>query len=583
MFGLAERERDVDKHVRFLVKQSSQMLSLGAAPKSVEQLIISCFHDNDIYTVEEGLQEVFEETKNYVSSQISQELKGLVVSIFLYDYLFALKGAQRKMMAEELMIRLPSEVIYIMLSMANADLNYVYCSHLSSIQLAFASQSFAKHVYVSVPEKNYEVTNYSAALSKITYYITHPDRQDVVKYAKVDENDEGYVEIDTAFSWVSHGRLPNKWRVKLDGETYLSSSVELINLVSSLYTSSKKIVALVSQDCITSKGVLEYSIRHYLLSNNYLDTIIKLPEKTIPGLDWDHVILVIDKERSKNQKIKVFDASKDFHVKNQRFKNVSIIKGWKDILSGLGNGKAKQLFEYDGELDYLSLLKNPHLLLAITDVWDTYNKKHFVQLGDIAQFWRGQPFKNPKIIPENEIVEDDEGVFFEASIKDIGSNYVLKQPVKRIRSRKVMTEKRQELILRPNDILISVKGAVGHVAIVPDTGRQTWIPNQTFQIIRANNIEDQLPIFYALLSYELQKIIAQRVSGGTIDQLKINDVKALPIPKITDKVREKVSTFHKNLTKINKQISRLEEERDGVFSELQDFIKIEYVKGRSLE
>jgi type I restriction enzyme M protein len=100
--------------------------------------------------------------------------------------------------------------------------------------------------------------------------------------------------------------------------------------------------AIVEFPGVLYRGGKEKAIRHWLIENNYVDTIIQLPSNLFFGVGIATCIIVLRKGTRPDNKILFIDASKEF-IKNGN-KNKLTATNQKHIFDVFKNRKEEQYF-----------------------------------------------------------------------------------------------------------------------------------------------------------------------------------------------------------------------------------------------
>ena len=90
--------------------------------------------------------------------------------------------------------------------------------------------------------------------------------------------------------------------------------------------------------------------------------------------------------------------------------------------------------------------------------------------------------------------------------------------------------------VEPNDILFSMIGTVGEVAIVTDN--EFAIKNMG--LFRCKNKKEALYLFYYLQSEQAKRYIDESKAGSTQQYLTLNSLKSFPIPILTNDVKQHI-------------------------------------------
>jgi type I restriction enzyme M protein len=182
-----------------------------------------------------------------------------------------------------------------------------------------------------------------------------------------------------------------------------------------------------------------------------------------------------------------------------------------------------------------------------------------VALEEISEILRSQSLKD----------EIKEGGIecYEVSISDIGEDGYIRQPKKSLQLSEKGFKKTRPLVLKPHDIILAVKGSVGKVGLVPPFLNDTWIANQSFQVIRIQpnpKLNDPTILFRYLCSPVGQSLLQARISGTTVPMVQTRDVKSLPIAVPSQEEQKLISEDHRTIVEIYEEIASLREQADKI-------------------
>lgn len=155
----------------------------------------------------------------------------------------------------------------------------------------------------------------------------------------------------------------------------------------------------------------------------------------------------------------------------------------------------------------------------LADLW-----KETAPLGDLVTIVKPQ-FLRPDEDPAGEPIQ-------EAIPSDV-PKYGYLESVERVRTvdRKLLAARRQQ-VLEDNDVLLSTKGTIGRVGIArPDRSRPPLLPSQASVILRLRPsaaLDPRFLVMY-LRSPLVQQAIASLAVGGTIPNISLADLRALPV------------------------------------------------------
>ncbi|MFG8476572.1 N-6 DNA methylase [Pseudomonas aeruginosa] len=120
--------------------------------------------------------------------------------------------------------------------------------------------------------------------------------------------------------------------------------------------------------------------------------------------------------------------------------------------------------------------------------------------------------------------------------------------------------------LRPQDVLLAIKGSVGKVGIVfdaPEAGEGGWLAGQSFVVLRAKENTHYSPVALLLFLRSAlgQTLLKSQVVGASMPTLQLASIKDLSIPQLgQDELNTITSVFQKEI-EIQREIHALYEQQ----------------------
>jgi hypothetical protein len=276
----------------------------------------------------------------------------------------------------------------------------------------------------------------------------------------------------------------------------------------------------------TSKD-LEY-FREELVKKNWLDAVIALPSGGNAATSLDGLLLVLKKDREPGASMLMVAA----HELLSPTKGKSSRKIWnqdgvrelaKLLKQRTKNSYARLISAEELEANGFSFQVNRYLHTEDDLVLQRYlDSRTTVQLGDLAEIKR--PVAS---LSRN---KEDGIEVREVTPADIDESGQLRQGSKRIRLPEAALAKGRQQLLEPGDVLLSIKGGLGKVAMVQDLKHAT-VPGQAFCVIR---LRPNAPLTPAALVQYLRSAVGQTLlvrAGQRPDVafVPMGEVKGLPI------------------------------------------------------
>ena len=167
-----------------------------------------------------------------------------------------------------------------------------------------------------------------------------------------------------------------------------------------------------------------------------------------------------------------------------------------------------------------------------------------VSLEEVCHIITGQP------ISSRDYIDDESGIPY-IRIGDLSQGGVDPSEIKRISPTKAKSKKK----LKPGDVLLSIKGTIGKIAIVQDSLKGAIASSQVVVLRpKLDGITSDY-LYHTLSSLKLQKIFKQLSTSFTIPGLSISVLKNIKIPLPTKDHLEKISKI-KQLQKRYEELSK---------------------------
>jgi type I restriction enzyme M protein len=276
----------------------------------------------------------------------------------------------------------------------------------------------------------------------------------------------------------------------------------------------------------TSKD-LEY-FREELVKKNWLDAVVALPSGANAATSLEGLLLVLKQNRAVGAPIQMIAAHELLYPnKTKRAKQHWDSNGVTELAQLLNDRRessyARLITAEELEANGFSLQVSRYLHSESDLTLRRYlDSRTTVQLGDLAEI------KRPVASLGS---QDDDGVEVREVIPgDIDDSGQLHQGSKRIRLPEAALAKVSQQLLEPGDVLLSIKGGLGKVAMVQDLDQPT-VPGQAFCVVR---LRPNAPLTPAALVQYLRSAVGQTMlnktgQGETVSFVPMGEVKSLPV------------------------------------------------------
>ena len=268
--------------------------------------------------------------------------------------------------------------------------------------------------------------------------------------------------------------------------------------------------------------------REELVRKNWLDAVVALPAGVMGCTRVEGLLLVLKRDRRANAPIQMV-AAKELLTP---YKRKTARQNWestgsKELAQLLNNRKedsySRLVTAEELEANGFSFQVSRYLHSEDDLVLQRYlDSRTTVQLGDLAEIRRPVAALGRQ--------EDDGIEVREVAPNDVDDSGQLRQGSKRIRLPEAALAKGRQQLLEPGDVLMSIKGGLGKVAVVQDLEHPT-VPGQAFCVVR---LRPNAPLTPAALVQYLRSAVGQTLldkAGQRPDVafVPIGEVKSMPV------------------------------------------------------
>jgi type I restriction enzyme M protein len=304
-------------------------------------------------------------------------------------------------------------------------------------------------------------------------------------------------------------------------------------------------VLLLPLSVLSSRASL--GVRKKLIDNNWLSTLLHIPRRQLTNTSADSVCLVIDKQKGDQSKIMMSEPPiSEF----SRF---------------IESQKIYDLVAYEPDMDSkrvdTDLIRNQGYDLAFSrykdsSFYELFQEDNKVALNGVAEIIRTQAVKGE--VCANEAPNS----FRQVTWRDISeAGYVIEPPHSIVFEDKQIAQVEKQR-LQAGDILLAVKGNLGHIALVPEECPSNWIAGQTFVIIRPRKAVISSVYLYRFLSSDLVQAHLSSIASGTgMKIIKSGDLNAIAVGLPTT---EEVSFVESNHRAIQDEFAAIKRHRQEI-------------------
>lgn len=284
-------------------------------------------------------------------------------------------------------------------------------------------------------------------------------------------------------------------------------------------------------------------IRKYLLENNFIEGIISLPSKILPGTSISTNILILSQD---NKYVKMVDASNLY--KKDRMVNTIENNHLEQILMAYQNET-----EISTKVSLQNFEENNYSLIPKRYTSKDLNPENYVYLEDVAKIKRGHA--NLKQADLDERISE-----FPTEIKiitagDIDENFNFSN----LKSLKNIEDSEDVYCVKDGEILFA-RGGTYKSLLVRNSGENKIIVNGTLYIITCNE-EKINPYFLQmyLASEHCMRQIETLNEGTVINFMSIKKLGELKIPKLNKDLETEIADKYKTILD-KKELIRLQNE-----------------------
>lgn len=450
----------------------------------------------------------------------------------------------------------PDEVVSLMSRIAlDKTTHRVYCPYDDFARFSMCTSLMGAQAHLECTKPT-NIPKLSQILSGLPFDIAF---QAPLLIGKVNEPTD---QFDVAVAFAPMGRLSRNATIHVDWIQQLpkkTSSQAIYAILHILSRSKHKAVVAVPNNVLFSKGS-EKDLRRKLIEQRMISAVVSMPPALLPYTVIPFSILVLTPEGDSTKVRFVDGSSEQFFTKDGR--NRSTLTEWESLLriytSSTDNALVKdvtieEIIENDYHLEVSRYVLSDELQTTYDYIYNLASHYQIKKLVDCAEIIR----------PSIRLYENGNTKAFEFVASDFPQFGYLTLPSKEVRfCREAVDTKEKKLFLRPHDIVISVKGVTGAVAIAPPNtpppGENGWFVNQSCLILRAK--EDTIdPVYlFMYLSSDMGQVLLNQISiGAATPLIQLQSLKniSIPLPPLAE--MKDTTTVFKQQAALQQQIQNL--------------------------
>ena len=424
----------------------------------------------------------------------------------------------------------PDEVVNLMTMLAiDKSAEDIYCPYddyarfTTCAALLGAEAHLGSSQFTVVPKLN-------RILSGLSYDIALGDAQNF------SEKSAGDRSFDSAVAFVPWGKLSRSTDILPIGSEPFSkktASITVHVIAWLLRRSRRKVVVAVYNGFLVGRSA-ELELTKRLIDQGMLEGVISMPPALLPYTELPFSILVLNPQGGEKTVRFVEGSDDQFFSKDGR--NRAKLEAWQSLLEMYQNGgsdsivqdvSTEKIIENNYQLEPLRYVLSKELKQAYSYTQTLPEQYTVGKLGDYVETIR--PYL--KLYKEGAVLAK------EAMTADFPDFGYLTEPTKEVLFSPSTLEETElrRLFLRPHDIVITVKGMTGAVAIAPPNtptpGEGGWLANQSCLILRVRK-KQIVPVYlFMYLSSEAGQTLLKQISTGASTALiQLQPLKNLPVP-----------------------------------------------------
>lgn len=299
----------------------------------------------------------------------------------------------------------------------------------------------------------------------------------------------------------------------------------------------------------------------------YLESVILLPANIFYSSTLNYCILVFSRDtRFKREEVLFADLSDFYEISSFGMKNILSYKKIINVLksSSDDNGSCVKVSKTElGKLDgYYRLHPSLYLKRNLRYFKLVSRLRKTIKLKKIADI-----IASPFVKTTVKQLRGKELSVFEIQITDIPENGIINKAS--VRKRRVFNlEEYKNAVIKPNDILLSVRGAIGKLGIVLDVPKdEIWVPSQTLVIIRSHYEKLDPHALFVFLRSELGQFLLERAKSGEVqDFISMKLLREMEIPEFSGsqqfELKKQFKKEIENYKRIDDLKEKIEKERE---------------------
>lgn len=319
-----------------------------------------------------------------------------------------------------------------------------------------------------------------------------------------------------------------------------------------------RVVVAVPNGFLFTTGV-ERVLRDDLLEKKQIEAVVGLPPALLSGATIPFSLLVLRTDTECKDIIFVDGSNEEAELFKKDGRNKATLTGWQTILDAVIRRETNEfssLVPVDAVIENNAQLQVSRYCKTSDDdaVEVLLSKYETKTLGELMSFVRPIPLSQDGKVTVSEVAPAD--------FPDYG--YAMK-PGREIMLTEHHIDRNSRSFLKPLDILITIKGSAGKVAILSeDFAGKNWVMGQSCIVLRADAKSHPIDprVLYSFLKSEIGQLqIKSIVTGAAVPVIQVRELEKLKVPVPNKEECGAIVSKFEKLAAIEKSIIQQREEQ----------------------
>ncbi|MEO9944937.1 N-6 DNA methylase [Paraglaciecola sp.] len=320
------------------------------------------------------------------------------------------------------------------------------------------------------------------------------------------------------------------------------------------------VAAYVSSGFLHRSAAGEGEFKRDILEKGWLKAVVALPQKLLAQSGISINLIILDKKHNSRATLFVDASGDEFTQSIGRSRNkLTNIHYISELVEDMRPSEISELVTMEGITENNFSLSPSRYVISeeekqIQEFLDNHDSK---ELAEIATLIRPQPLKHK---------ESGNHEFTEFSIHDINSVGQLTGYGRSVKVSLVDKVKASKQIIKPGDLLVVCKGAIGKVAVVPDDIPENSIASQVFSIIRVHSTSgiSTIALYQFFISAVGQSQLQGVATGTTALMIASKAMANFKVPSFNEEELQRAEQIRSQVLAINTQMEKLSAEISGL-------------------